>query len=200
MNGNPSKVEVSGDGWNGEDYSIVKIDASGNVVTRLDPHLLDRIFPAAVAGDILAFATEDLASSGFVGSGPGAAWLTMPASLPNLNALTQGRRYGVLVWRESAAAARAPTELHLPASFAAAGTVVISDLGTTASLATTGAIAVAAETGSTVAQKLLLTTPGTASGVVHVALVVDRAGATPTPDQLAAAATELINWRHTLLP
>jgi hypothetical protein len=56
--------------------------------------------------------------------------LTVPASLPNLNALTQGRRDGVLVWRESAAAALAPTELRLPASFAAASTVVISDLGT----------------------------------------------------------------------
>jgi hypothetical protein len=200
MNGNPSKVEVSGDGWNGEDYSIVKTDASGNVVTRLDPHLLDRIFPEAVAGDTLAFATEDLASSGFAGSGPGAAWLTVPASLPNLNALTQGRRYGLLVWRESAAAALAPTELHLPASFAAPSTVVISDLGTAAGLATTGAIAVAGETGSTVAQKLELTTPGTAPGIVHVALVVDRAGAPPTPSQLAAAATELINWQRTLLP
>jgi len=200
MNGNPSKVEVSGDGWNGEDYSIVKSDASGNVVTRLDPHLLDRIFPEAVAGDILAFAAEDLASSGFAGSGAGTAWLTVPSSLPNLNALTQGRRFGVLVWRESAAAASAPTELHLPASFAAAGTVVISDLGTVAGLTTTGAIAVAAETGSTVAQKLLLTTPGTAQGAVHVALVVDRAGATPTANQLAAAASELINWQRAQLP
>jgi hypothetical protein len=58
---------------------------------------------------------------------------------------------------------------------------------------------VAGETGSTVAQKLKLTTPGTAPGVVHVALVVDRAGAPPAPSQLAAA-TELINRQHTLLP
>jgi hypothetical protein len=126
--------------------------------------------------------------------------LTVPASQPNLSALTQGRRYGVLVWRESAAAALAPTELHLPASFAAASTVVISDLGTAAGLATTGAIAVAGETGSTVAQKLKLTTPGTAPGVVHVALVVDRAGGPSTPSQLAAAVTELTNWQRTLLP
>jgi hypothetical protein len=187
-------------GSNGEDYSVVKTDARGNVVTRLDPHLLDRIFPEAVAGDTLAFASEDLASSGFAGSGPGAAWLTVPASLPNLKALTRGRRYGALVWRESIAAARAPTELHLQASFAAASTVVISDLGTAAGLATTGAIAVAAETGSTVAQKLLLTTPGIAPGVIHVALVVDCAGATPAPNQLAAAASEVINWQRTRLP
>jgi hypothetical protein len=199
MNGNPSKVEVSGDGWNGEDYSVVRSDASGNVVTRPDPHLLDRIFPEAVAGDILAFATEELASSGFAGSGSGAAWLTVPASLPNLSALTQGRRFGVLVWWESAAAASAPTELHLPASFAAASTLVISDVGTAAGLTTTGAIAVAAETGSTIAQKLLLPTPGTAPGVVHVALVVDRAGPMPAPNQLAAAASELINWQRTPL-
>jgi hypothetical protein len=78
--------------------------------------------------------------------------------------------------------------------------VVISDLGTAAGLTTTGAIAVTAETGSTVAQKLKLTTPGTAPGAVHVALVVDRTSATPTPSQLAAAASELINWQRTLLP
>jgi hypothetical protein len=59
---------------------------------------------------------------------------------------------------------------------------------------------VAGEIGSIVAQKPKLTTPGTAPGVVHVALVVDRAGAPPAPSQLAAAATELINRQHTLRP
>lgn len=200
MNGNPAKVQVTGDAFNGEDYSIVAIDSSGNVTERLDQHLLDRIYPGAVAGDILAFATEDLASSGFTGGSAGAAWLAVPASLPTLQALTSGRRYGVLVWRESAAASVAPTELHLPASFAAASTVVVSDLGTVAGIPTSGAVSVSAEIGSTTAHKLVLTSLRGTAGSVHVALVLDGANLWPTAAQLAQATQELIAWRFSQLP
>jgi hypothetical protein len=177
----------------------VLTDAGGNVVQRLDQRLLDRVYPSAVAGDTLAFATEDLARSGFAGAGTEAAWLTVPTSLPAIRALTSGRRYAVLVWRDSAAARAAPTELHLPASFAATGTVVVSDLGTVAGVPGSGAVAIAGEIGSTTAHRLLLTSPG-AVGAVHVALVVDGTGFTPAAAQLAAATRELITWRTTLLP
>jgi hypothetical protein len=201
MNGNPAKLETAADAFNGEDYSAVLTDSSGTVVQqRFDQRLEDRIYPSAVAGDVLAFATEDLASSGFAGGSAGAAWLTVPASLPTIAALTSGRRYGVLVWRETAAAALAPTELHLPAGFSAAHTLVVSDLGTTMGLPTAGAVAIAAETGSTSAQKLLLTSSGAAVGAVHVALVVDGTGSTASPPQLAAATSELIAWQSRLLP
>ena len=200
MNGNPAKVQVTGDAFNGEDYSVVAVDASGNVTERLDQHVLDRIYPSAVAGDILAFATEDLASSGFAGGSAGAAWLTVPASVPTLQALTSGRRYGVLVWRESAAARLAPTEVHLPASFAAASTVVVSDLGTVAGVPASGAVCVSAEIGSTTAHELVLTSPGSAAGTVHVALVLDGADLSPTAAQLAAATEELIAWQSSQLP
>jgi hypothetical protein len=148
--------------------------------------------PSAVAGDTLAFATEDLARSGFAGAGTEAAWLTVPTSLPTIRALTSGRRYAVLVWRDSAAARAAPTELHLPASFAASSTVVVSDLGTVAGVLGSGAVAIADEIGSTTAHRLLLTSPGGAVGAVHVALVLDGAGITPTAVQLAAATRELM--------
>ena len=106
----------------------------------------------------------------------------------------------MLVWRETAAARLAPTELHLPAGFTAARTLVVSDLGTMAGLPTAGAVAIAAETGSTSAQRLLLTTSGSAVGAVHTALVVDGAGLAPSPSQLAAATSELIAWQSRLLP
>jgi hypothetical protein len=161
---------------------------------------LDRIYPSAVAGDILAFATEDLASSGFAGGSAGVAWLTVPASFPTLQALTSGRRYGVLVWRESAAARLVPTEVHLPASFAAASTVVVSDLGTVAGVPASGAVCVSAEIGSTTAHELVLTSPGSAAGTVHVALVLDGADLSPTAAQLAEATAELNAWQSSQLP
>lgn len=114
--------------------------------------------------------------------------------------LTSGRRYGVLVWRESAAAGIAPTELHIPASFAAASTVVVSDLGTTAGVPASGAISRVAEIGSTTAQKLVLASAGNAAGTVHVALILDGAGLSPTAAQLAQATQELIGWQSSQLP
>jgi hypothetical protein len=201
MNGNPAKLETAGDAFNGEDYSVVLTDSSGsNVTQRFDQRVEDRIYPSAVAGNALAFATEDLASSGFAGGSAGAAWLTVPASLPTIQALTSGRRYAVLVWRETAAARLAPTELHLPAGFTAAHTLVVSDLGTMAGLPSAGAVAIATEVGSTTAQRLLLTSSGSAVGAVHTALVVDGAGLAPSPPQLAAATSELIAWQSSLLP
>jgi hypothetical protein len=201
MNGNPSKLETAADAFNGEDYSVVLTDSSGgNVMQRFDQRVEDRIYPSAVAGNALAFATEDLASSGFAGGSAGTTWLTVPASLPTIQAFTSGRRYAVLVWRETAAARLAPTELHLPAGFTAAHTLVVSDLGTMAGLPSAGAVAIATEVGSTTAQRLLLTSSGSAVGAVHTALVVDGAGLAPSPPQLAAATSELIAWQSRLLP
>ena len=200
MNGNPAKLETTADAFNGEDYSVVLTDSAGNVAPRLDPRVEDRIYPSAVAGDVLAFATEDLASAGFAGGSAGAAWLTVPASLPAIAALTSGRRYAVLVWRETAAARLAPTELHLPSGFTAAQTLVVSDLGTMSGLPTAGAVAIATEVGSSSAQRLLLTSSGSAVGAVHTALVVDGSGLATSAPQLAAATSELIAWQSRLLP
>jgi hypothetical protein len=199
MNGNPSKLQTTADAFNGEDYSLVQTDASGKVVLRLDQRVLDRIYPSAVAGDTLAFATEDLASSGFAGAAAGTAWLTVPSSLASLKALTAGRRYGVLVWRASAAACSAPTELHLPASFSAASTVVLSDLGTVFGIPAFGPIAFANETGSTTAHRLLLTSP-CVPGSVHVALVADGAGLSSQATDLTAATRALQDWQSTMFP
>jgi hypothetical protein len=199
MNGNPSKLQTTADAFNGEDFSLVQTDASGKVALRLDQRVLDRIYPTAVSGDTLAFATEDLASSGFAGAAAGAPWLAVPSSLASIKALTAGRRYGVLVWRASVAACSAPTELHLPASFSAASTVVLSDLGAILGTPTSGPIAFASETGSTTAHRLLLTTPCT-PGTVHVALVADGAGLSSQATDLTAATRALLDWRITMFP
>jgi hypothetical protein len=182
MNGNPDRVRTADDAWNDEDHSVVYTDATGAVVPRLDRRVLDRVYPSAVAGTTLAFAYEDLARSGYGGSGTQKAWLTVPSSLPALSALVAGRQYGVLVWRQPSGTA--PTELHLPASFAPAGTVVVSDVASSA-------ISVSTEPGSTIARRLVINAGG-AAGTVHVLLVANGGG--PVPD---AARAELINWAAT---
>jgi hypothetical protein len=191
MNGNPDKVQTTGDAWNGEDFSVVTTDAAGNVTLRLDQRVVDRVYPSAVAGDALAFAYEDLARDS---AGRQQAWLTVPSSLPNIAALVKDRQYGVLVWRATSGAA---TELHLPQSFAPAGTTVVSDLGTLTGVPSSGAVKVGSETGSATAHRLLLTAPAG----LHFALVVNTANGSPvTADQRAAAATELASWSARLFP
>jgi hypothetical protein len=195
MNFNSSKVQTTGDAWNGEDFSVVTATSAGVVTPRLDQRVLDRLYPAAVAGDTLAFAYEDLARSGFGGSGTQQAWLTVPSSMPNVSALTSGRQFGVLAWREPATTPGASTELHLPQSFAPASTTVVSDLGTVTSLPSSGTISTALETGSSTAHRLLIAPSGTA-GTVHYAVIVNTgSGTAPTAAQLSGAASELAAWR-----
>jgi len=201
MNGNADKVQTTADGWNGEDFSVIATDAAGTTVSpRLDSRVLDRLYPTAVAGDTLAFAYEDLARPGLGGTGTTQAWLKAPSSLPGVAALVAGRQYGVLVWRASAAAARVPTELHLPRTFTAAGTAVVSDLVTTAGVLAQGVISAVAEAGSATALRLVVDTSALSSAV-HVALVVNTStGTAPTSAQLSAAAGELVAWKNRLFP
>jgi len=190
MNGNPDKVQTTGDGWNGEDHSVI-----ANGALRLDRRVLDRLYPTAVAGRTLAFGYEDLAREGYAGAGRQQAWMTVPSRLPTIAALVNGRQYGVLVWREPATAPGAPTELHLPGAFPSARTVVVSDLGAVLGVPATGPIAVATEPGATTARRLLLTPSAAAPAAVHVALVVNADGTDPiTAATLAAARTELLTW------
>ncbi|WP_083802372.1 cellulase family glycosylhydrolase [Micromonospora sp. ATCC 39149] len=199
MNGNPDKVQTDRDAWNDEDHSAVEMDDAGTVTLRLDRRLLDRLYPSAVAGDTLAFAYEDLARSGYGGAGQQRAWLTPPATMPAVSALVAGRQYGVLVWRQPATRPNGPTELHLPASFPAAGTAVVSDVATLHGVPTTGPVSVAREVGARSAQRLLVDTADSPTGTVHVALVVGAtSGAPVTAEQLTAARSELLRWRDTM--
>ncbi|XRQ04518.1 cellulase family glycosylhydrolase [Actinomadura welshii] len=193
MNGNPRKVQTEGDAWNDEDHSVVALNDAGEVALRLDQRVLDRLYPAAVNGDTLAFAFEDLARSGYGGEGRQQAWFTVPSSMPGVAALVEGRRYGVLVWRGPADGI--PTDLHLPQSFAPAGTTVVSDLGTLTGLPASGPVKAAPEPGSSSAHRLQLTPDGGSPETVHFALIADTAdGPAPTPAQLAAARAELSAW------
>ncbi|MEU0035174.1 endoglycosylceramidase [Streptomyces sp. NPDC006333] len=192
MNGNASKVRTSGDAWNDEDLSAVGLDDSGTAVLRQDGRLLDRLYPSATAGTTLAFTYEDRSRDGSTTL----TWNPVPSTLPHVSQLVGPGRYGLLLWRSDGGTA--PTELHLPASFATAATTVVSDLGTAYSppaYTTSTPIAVAPEPGGTGGRRLLLTAPG-AAGTPHYALVTNGATA-PSADLLSAARSELTSWAAT---
>ncbi|MBC2906700.1 cellulase family glycosylhydrolase [Streptomyces cupreus] len=188
MNGNPDKVLTTGDAWNDEDLSAVRLDDSGTPVLRQDARLLDRVYPSATSGTTIAFTYEDRSRDGSTTL----TWNPVPSTLPNVSRLVGTGQYGLLLWRSNSGSA--PTELHLPASFPTASTTVVSDLGTAyapPSYTSTTPVAVAPEPGGTGSRRLLLT--DTDSGVLHYALVTNGASA-PSADLLAAARSELSAW------
>ncbi|MEU6549414.1 cellulase family glycosylhydrolase [Streptomyces sp. NPDC046915] len=189
MNGNAGKVLTSGDAWNDEDLSAVRLDDSGTVTLRQDARLLDRLYPAATAGTTLAFSYEDRSRDGSTTL----TWNPVPSSLPNVSRLVGSGQYGLLVWRSGSGTA--PTELHLPASFPTSATTVVSDLGTAyapPSYTASTPVGVAPEPGGTGSRRLLLT--DTDSGVPHYALVTNGTTSTPSADLLSAAKSELAAW------
>ncbi|MFE8958275.1 cellulase family glycosylhydrolase [Streptomyces iakyrus] len=188
MNGNPDKVLTAGDAWNDEDLSAVRLDDAGEPVLRQDARLLDRLYPSATAGETVGFTYEDRSRDGSTTL----TWNPVPGSLPNVQRLVGSGQYGLLLWRSNGGPA--PTELHLPASFPAASTTVVSDLGTVhgpPAYTSTTPVGVAQEPGGTGSRRLLLTAPD--SGVLHYALVTNGATAPPA-ELLAAARSELAAW------
>ncbi|MGV9500282.1 endoglycosylceramidase [Streptomyces sp. NPDC003642] len=188
MNGNPGKVLTEGDAWNDEDLSAVRLDDAGRPVLRQDARLLDRLYPSATAGTTVGFTYEDRSRDGATAL----TWNPVPASLPQVHRLVGSGQYGLLLWRSNGGPA--PTELHLPASFPAASTTVVSDLGTfhaPPAYSAADPVGVAEEPGGTGSRRLLLTAPD--SGVLHYALVTNGATA-PSADLLEAARSELSAW------
>ncbi|MFF3332371.1 endoglycosylceramidase [Streptomyces sp. NPDC002888] len=188
MNGNPDKVLTSGDAWNDEDLSAVRLDDSGKAALRQDARLLDRVYPSATSGTTVAFTYEDRSRDG----SSTLTWNPVPSSLPNVARLVGSGQYGLQLWRSGSGSA--PTELHLPASFPTSTTTVVSDLGTAyapPAYTNTTPVAVGPEPGGTGSRRLLLTDSD--AGVLHYALVTNGATA-PSADLLAAARAELTAW------
>jgi hypothetical protein len=189
MNGNPDKVQRSGDAWNGEDFSMVELDDAGSPRLRMDQRVLDRVYPAAVAGRTVAFTYEDRARDG----AQTLTWNRVPTTMPAVARLVGEGQYALLVWRSGGTGA--PTEMRLPGTFTAAGTTVVSDLGTSAGLhpfATRGGVA--ARRVSAVGQRLILAAPpGEPAGTLHHALVTNGPQATPGGADTAAR-RELARW------
>ncbi|RSM86398.1 endoglycosylceramidase [Kibdelosporangium aridum] len=179
MNDNPNKVKTDGDAMNDEHFSAVRLD-NATPVLNVDSRLIDRVFPRAVAGDTLAFTYEDRAV---------VAWNKIPDTMPAVRALVGTGQYAVLAWRSNGS--KAPTEVHLPASFRPESTTVVSDLGPVSGLpAYTGKepVAVAPEPGEPGVNRVILSSSDT--GAVHFALLSNG----PRPPSTDAALAELTAW------
>lgn len=191
MNDNPGEMRTEADGWNGEDFSLVRRDETGELVLRADPRVIDRIYPEAVDGTTVAFTYEDRSRDG----DETLTWNEIPESMPNVRAAVRDGQYGVLAWRDGESAA--PTELQLPETFGAENTTVISDLGIENGLpgyepdgrTTTTPVAFDHHAG---ADRLLLTAPQDA-GTMHYALVTNGSRGVD-PGVLEAARAELETW------
>lgn len=185
MNGNSGKIQTSGDAWNGEDYSVVDTDTSGSVALRYSSQLLDRLYPEAVAGTTLAFTYEDRSPDG----SSAMTWNPVPSSLPTVSTLVGSGQYGVLVWKSNGGSA--PTQINLPLSFTPSNTTVISDLAAVLNPPTYAAsadvanspVALAPLPAASGAERLLLSTPGTAGtpSTVHYALITNGSTTAPPP-------------------
>jgi hypothetical protein len=171
MNDNPDKVLTAGDAWNGEDFSSVALDDSGTAYLRQDARLLDRVYPAAVAGQILAFSYEDRSRDGSTAM----VWQPVPSGLPSTKAVVADSRYAVLVWRSGGDGS--PTEVRLPAGYRS---TVVSDVS------------------STVQTRNLVLSGAGAAGATHFALIADSPA--PSADTLSAARTELAKWVAAAFP
>ncbi|QRK10897.1 cellulase family glycosylhydrolase [Archangium violaceum] len=184
MNDNPDKVRTDGDAMNDEHFSAVHVDDNGTAALTVDERLVDRLFPRAVAGTTAAFTYEDRARDGSTVL----TWNKIPDTMPAVRALVGTGQFGVLVWRSNGGTA--PTELHLPASFAPGATTVVSSLGSVRGVpAYTGAesVAAAAEPGVPGVNRLLLSTR---DSNLHFALVTNGEGG----ESLEAAGAELAAW------
>jgi hypothetical protein len=196
MNGNPNKVLTGADAWNDEDFSVVAQDSTGALALRQDARVLDRVYPEAISGSLRAFTYEDLARD----SGSTLVWNRIPSTMPNLASVVGSGQFAVVAWTSAGIAA--PTELHLPASFPAGSTTVVSDLGSITAAppyvaaAANPAITVADQPGPSGVQRLLFSTSD--SGRTHVALVTN--GSPVSATVLAAARQELTAWATANLP
>lgn len=120
QNGNPVKLVQSGDGWNNEDFSAVRL-VNGQPSYNLDARNIERVQPRAAQGDIMAFHYNTLAHDA------GGTVLNWQALRPVVGdrEYFRNQRWALLVWRGRNS--EAPTELFLPREFEGGQITVITE-------------------------------------------------------------------------
>ncbi|CAM5698373.1 Endoglycosylceramidase OS=Streptomyces violarus OX=67380 GN=FHS41_000354 PE=4 SV=1 [Streptomyces violarus] len=178
----------TGDAWNDEDLSAVRLDDRGLPQLRQDARLLDRLYPSAVAGRTLAFLYEDRSRD----AGKTLTWSQVPAGMPALAQLTGWCfRYGLLVWagRRVGRADGPGTSAGRLRSRHDHGRLGPRYGDRAGGLGSDHAIA--PEPGGTAARRILLSGTSEGSATVHFALV---SAAPATAEQRTAVRAELGRW------
>lgn len=113
QNGNPKKLRTKGDGWNGEDFSVIK----GDTLT-VNANVVQRAYPRFVDGNIVSFHYNDRAVDG---AGETLDW----AEIRSGDVSYFGdQRFALLIWQGGE---NQTTEIFLPAGFEPRTTSLISD-------------------------------------------------------------------------
>lgn len=164
QNGNPRKLKTKGDGWNGEDFSVIK----GDVLT-VDANTVQRAWPRAIDGNLVSFHYNDLAVDG---KGQRLQWAEIRA---DDHRLYGDNKFMLLIWQGGN---RHASEIFLPATFAPETTALITDKEVLPSL--TGDTRMQAEfsDGLTGYRLLLPSSPDNLPEDLHFALIVDESAET----------------------
>lgn len=160
QNGNPRKLKTKGDGWNGEDFSVIK----GDTLT-VDANTVQRAWPRAIDGNLVSFHYNDLAVDG---KGQRLQWAEI---LAGDHALFGEQKFLLLIWQGGN---RQVTEVFLPTSFTPETTTLITDTEVTASLANDPRMQPEFDSGLTGYRLLLPSHAGSQPDDLHFALIVDE--------------------------
>lgn len=113
QNGNPRKLKTKGDGWNGEDFSVIK----GDTLT-VHPNTVQRAWPRAIDGNLVSFHFNDLAVDG---KGVRQEWAEIRAGDLGLFGT---QRFILVIWQGGG---KNSSEIFLPADFSPASTTLVTD-------------------------------------------------------------------------
>lgn len=122
LNDNPNKLITKADGWNKEDFSVVKEYSSQYTHA---PEVTERSYPRRTQGDLMHFAYNAQVTDK---SGNKLNWQSIRVDLANEftnREYFRNRKFAIAVWRGRKA--NAPTEIYLPASFKPNLTTVITE-------------------------------------------------------------------------
>ncbi|CBL44466.1 Putative endoglycosylceramidase [gamma proteobacterium HdN1] len=113
QNGNPKKLMTKGDGWNGEDFSVIRGDE-----LVVDARGVQRAYPRAVDGNTVSFYFNALPVDG---AGKTLEWAEIRTGGESF---LGDRRFALLVWQGGGSA---DTELFLPTDFLPESTSLITE-------------------------------------------------------------------------
>lgn len=122
LNGNLHRLITEDDGWNNEDFSVIKDNA--RAYTQ-DANAIERVYPRRAQGDLLHFAFNSLSKDSNLHP---LKWLALRVSVDDeflQREFLRDKRFAFMAWQGRVA--EAPTELFIPNSFRPEHTVVITE-------------------------------------------------------------------------
>lgn len=166
QNGNLKKLRTKGDGWNGEDFSVIK----GDTLT-VNANGVQRAFPRFVDGNIVSFHYNDLAVDG---AGNTLDWAEIRTRTDRYFA---DNRFALLIWQGGRDHS---TEVFLPNGFSPADTSLITDSEVRASLENDARLRPEFSDGVTGYRLALASSASGNAGDLHFALIVNHTAASQT--------------------